>query len=309
MTHRIVDNNDVKTLDPNDWNSIKEYVEFQVAIETELMRKFTTVDLKKLSRDDLSDLPPGFIPMELRIDPTQFSETNHNHTHIDMYVYEGGKVSGKNKVIVDATSSDYRGDKNATANLTRNGLSKTSDEKVASREIIKKFNSSFADLGNITDLKSILESLPKIEIADFEVDGIHIRGFQGAITALTDDDTFLAENGMVAQQASIAREGVFPTFESAAIELGKNGELKAEEMLKERMMLIEALGLPLDKSEEQIREVWGKQLEAGYNQWANETRELLESIGSDIRVPTFREALHAQKAITVIDELTNGFER
>lgn len=61
----------MKALDPNDWNSIKEYVEFQVEIENELMQEYSNIDVVKISREDLSQFPPGFIPIELRIDPNQ----------------------------------------------------------------------------------------------------------------------------------------------------------------------------------------------------------------------------------------------
>lgn len=305
----MADNTYVQALDPNSWNSIKEYVEFQVKTEDDLMRAYTNIDMSKLSRQDLSQLPPGFIPMKLRIDPKQTPARKGNHKLFGMYVFKDGEVTGKHNVIVEATVSDRRAAPNAIAKLTGNGLSKTPDENVARREIAEHFNSTFADGGTVAGLKGMLDSLPTIEIGDFEVDGFPIKGFSGAITSYAGDGIFLAENGMLNQFSGIAQKRTPPTFGELAIGLDENNELSVDEMLKQRMEIAQSLGLPLDQSEEQIAKAWDEQLEAGYNHWARETRQILENKGIDMRIPSFQEAVRAQKAIKVMTDNTGPMGR
>lgn len=218
-------------------------------------------------------------------------------------------MTGKHNVVVDSTDSDYRTKGNAIAKLTRNGLSKTPEVNVACREITEGFNSSFADGGTVAGLKTILDSLPTIEIADFEVDGFPIKGFNGVIISYVGDGSLLAENGMLNQFSGIAQKRTPPTFDELAIGLDENNELSVEEMLKQRMEIAKSLGLPLDQSEKEIAKAWDEQLEAGYNHWARETRQILEKEGINIRIPSFQEAVQAQKAIKVMTDYSGSMER
>lgn len=350
----MVENANMRALDPDSAASIAAHVRRQAQVEEllleayvpshktavrnfakELRIKRKALEDNKLTRSarekidealdilidnpPLSHYPPNFVPISIIFPPG--IKGGSTHEFIEMREYVGHeRVAGRDKHMINGSSKINGATQvNKVADLKRAGLIDVREDSKFKEAVAEKFNSSFADNGDMSQLVTILQGLNSatFEIQDFrdpdgkvsadDLEAMGVMPFTGQVTVEHDleSQTILIENSLVGFAGPIAGEGAYPTFELMCGFLDENGELPAGKMLEFRKQLSESLGLDLSNSLEEISAFWSNQLHVSYNEWVRGTRSILSGNGIQSTFPKFND-LDGSDANRTIEICSSG---